>query len=221
LNEQRFYDNLFPRVLVGGESNLAQQPSFREIRYNEKRQKILEHAAKLFAKKGYENVSLEEIAAKLKLSKASIYYYFKSKDEMSFMIQMQAIEQANSALEQVLDSKAESKEKLREAIKGHVRIVTKDYFTGTFRQRELILPRELMARVIAARDRFEKNFQKIILEGVEKGVFQGKYWKLASLAILGTLNAIPRWYSPKGELSAEEIGEALAGFVIKGLSAND
>ena len=145
---------------------MAQQLSFREIRYLEKRQKILENAAKLFAKKGYENVSLEEIAAKLKLSKASIYYYFKSKEEMSFMIQMQAIDQANSALARVLESKAESKEKLMDAIKGHVRIVTKDYFTGTFRQRELVLPSELMVQVTAAREKFEKNFHKIILEAV-------------------------------------------------------
>ena len=57
------------------------------------------------------------------------------------------------------------------------------------------------------------------LEGVEKGVFRDKYSKLAVLSILGTLNAIPRWYSPRGELSAEEIGEALADFFIKGLSA--
>ncbi|NQU13203.1 MAG: hypothetical protein HQ561_03600, partial [Desulfobacteraceae bacterium] len=49
---------------------------------------------------------------------------------------------------------------------------------------------------------------------------QKGYWKLAVLSILGTLNAIPKWYSPKGELSAEEIGEALAGFIIKGLSVD-
>ena len=199
---------------------MTRQLSFREIRYNEKRQKILENAARLFARKGYEKVSLEEIAARLKLNKASLYYYFKSKDEMFFQIQMQAIEQANAALEQVLESEAGPEEKLREAIKSHVRIVTRDYVTGAFRQRELVLPRNLMARVIAARDRFERNFQKIILEGVEKGVFQSQYWKLAVLSILGTLNAIPRWYSPKGEFSIEEIGEALTGFMLKGLSAN-
>ena len=83
---------------------MAKQASFREIRYNEKRQKILDNAAKLFAQKGYENVSLEEIAAKLKLNKASLYHYFKSKDEMFFLIQMQAIEQANVVLEKVLES---------------------------------------------------------------------------------------------------------------------
>jgi len=200
---------------------LAKQASFREIRYNEKRQKILDNAAKLFAQKGYENVSLEEIGAKLKLNKASLYHYFKSKDEMFFLIQMQAIEQANVALEKVLESESNPKEKLKEAIKSHVKIVTRDYVTGTFRQRELVLPSKLMVRVIAARDQFEKNFQKIILEGVEKGVFQRKYCKLAVLSILGTLNAIPRWYSPRGEFSADEIGEALAGFILGGLSINE
>lgn len=200
---------------------MATQTSFREIRYNEKRQKILDNAAKLFAQKGYENVSLEEIGAKLKLNKASLYHYFKSKDEMFFQIQMQAIAQANKALEKVLESESNPKEKLREAIKSHVNIVTRDYVTGTFRQRELVLPKKLMVRVIAARDQFEKNFQKIILEGVEKGVFQRKYWRLAVLSILGTLNAIPRWYSPRGEFSADEIGEALAGFILGGLSIND
>jgi AcrR family transcriptional regulator len=195
------------------------QPSFREIRYNEKRQKILENAARLFARKGYEKVSLEEIAARLKLNKASLYHYFKSKDEMFFQIQMQAIAQANNALEKVLKSETGPEEKLREAIRSHVSIVTRDYVMGTFRQRELALPRNLMARVIEARDRFEENFQKIILEGVNKGVFRDEYSKLAVLSILGTLNAIPRWYSPRGELSAEEIGEALADFIIKGLSA--
>ena len=193
-------------------------PTFREIRYSEKRDKILQNAARLFAKNGFENVSMAEIAAKLKLNKATLYYYFKSKDEIFFMIQMQAIEQANEVLVKVLGSNLGPKEKLREAIKSHVRIVTRDYITGTFRQRELVLPRKLMVKVIAARNRFEKNFEKIILEGVEQGIFQKKNWKLAVLSILSALNAIPRWYSPKGKLSADEIGEAISGFVIKGIS---
>jgi len=201
-----------------GEQGLNKTPNFREIRYNEKREKILKNAARLFIKSGYENVSMEEIAAKLKLNKATLYYYFKSKDEIFFMIQMQAIEQANDALGKVLDSNLGPKEKLREAIKSHVRIVTRDYITGTFRQRELILPRKLMIKVIAARNRFEENFKKIVLEGVEQGIFQENNWKLAVMSILGALNAIPRWYSPRGKLSSENIGETISAFVIKGIS---
>ena len=52
----------------------------------EKRRKILENAARIFAKKGYERASLEEIAGKLKLTKASLYHYIKSKEEMLFLL---------------------------------------------------------------------------------------------------------------------------------------
>jgi hypothetical protein len=75
-----------------------------------------------------------------------------------------------------------------------------------------------MVPVPAAWNRFEKNFEKIIQEGVEEGIFQREYWKLAVLSILSALNGIPKWYSAKGALSADEIGEAISGFVIKGIS---
>jgi len=83
---------------------MKQQMSFREIRYNEKREKILKNAAKIFAKKGYERASLEEIANQLKLTKASLYHYIKSKEEMLFLIQLQAIQQLREGLEKVLQS---------------------------------------------------------------------------------------------------------------------
>jgi|Deesub1362A_J573_1020465.scaffolds.fasta_scaffold00689_13 AcrR family transcriptional regulator len=195
-----------------------QKTSFREIRYNEKRQKILENAAKLFARKGYEKATLEEIAAKLKLTKGSLYHYIKSKEEMLFQIQMQALDQANEALERVLRSGLDPVEKLREAIKSHVQIVTREHVIGTLRQQELLLPRKWREKVVAERDRFERAFQSIILEGVEAGVFERKNWRITALAALGALNWIPRWYSPRGELSAEEIGEAMADFILRGFA---
>ena len=203
---------------IGG---LEGKMNFRQIRYDEKRLDILKNAAKMFARNGYENVKMEDLAARLKLNKATLYYYFKSKDEIFFMIQMQAIEQANEALEKVLNSRKGPKEKLRAAIKSHVNIVTRDYITGTFRQRELVLPKKYMTQLITARDRFEGNFQTIILEGLEKGVFQKGYWRLTVLSILGMLNSIPKWYSSRGDFTPEEIGKVLSDFMIKGLSIDE
>ena len=72
---------------------MSKQVSFREMRYNEKRDKILKNAARLFARKGYENVSLAEIAAKLMLNKATLYYYFKSKESLAIAVLDLRIEQ--------------------------------------------------------------------------------------------------------------------------------
>lgn len=46
------------------------------------RQKIIETAAKLFAKKGYFGVSMEEIAEELGLAKSALYYHFESKEQL-------------------------------------------------------------------------------------------------------------------------------------------
>lgn len=195
---------------------MKKQTSFREIRYNEKREKILRNAAKLFARKGYEKASLEEIAAKLKLTKASLYHYITSKEEMLFQIQMQAVKETNSAIEQVLESDLDPVEKLKGAVRGHVSVVTREHVIGALRQQELILPSKWREQVVAERDRFEESFQKIVREGLEAGLFQALNWKMSTMAALGALNWILRWYSPKGELSADEIGEAMADFIAQG-----
>ena len=199
---------------------MRKELTFREIRYNEKRGKILETAARLFANKGYENVTLEEIAAKLKLTRASLYYYVKSKDHIFYEIQMQAIEQGNRAIEEAMATETDPVERLRQAIINHVRLVTRDHIVGLFRQREVVLPPKLMKEVEAARSRFEGAFQVMIREGIEAGVFRIRNWKLAVKLILGTIYSIPLWYSPRGELSAEEIGENIADFILKGFGCD-
>jgi AcrR family transcriptional regulator len=197
---------------------LAKKASFREIRYEEKRKKILENAAKIFARKGYEKASLEEIAAKLKLTKASLYHYIKSKEEMLFLIQMQAVEQVQAALEIVIRSDMDPREKLAEAVKSHIRVVTQPHVIGALRQQELILPQKWRVQVIAARDEVDRMFRKIVGEGVACGTLTAKNPKIFSLATMGALNWTIRWYSPKGEMNAEEIAEAMAEFVLKAFS---
>lgn len=199
---------------------MKDKPSFREIRYREKREKILENAAKIFARKGYEGASLEEIAAKLKLTKASLYHYIKSKEEMLYLIQAQAIEQVQAALEVVINSNKDPVNKLSEAIKSHVRIVTQKHVIGALRQQELILPLKWRTKIIAQRDLYEETFQKIIKEGVKTGVFKTKNWKISIMAALGSLNWVIRWYTPHGKLTVKEIEEDMSDFILKGFGVD-
>src|SRR6185436_9427981 len=45
-------------------------------------QEILGTAASLFGERGYDAVSLEDVADRLDVTKGSLYYYFASKDEL-------------------------------------------------------------------------------------------------------------------------------------------
>ena len=191
--------------------------TLREIRYKEKKRKILKKAANLFAKKGYEKATIEEIAAGLKLNKASLYHYVGSKEELLYRIQVQALDQTNEALDRVLESELDSVEKLREILRSHVEIATKEPVIQTLRQQEFILPPKWRDKVIAKRNRFERGFMRLIQDSVEHGAFDNKDWKVPARAILGAMYWIPWWYSRNGEFTPEEISDAMTTFIVRGL----
>jgi AcrR family transcriptional regulator len=200
--------------------NMKKRIPFQKVRYDEKRQKILTNAGRLFARKGYEKASLDEIAAKLRLTKATLYHYIKSKEDMLFQIQYIGIKQAKQGLDEVISSDLGTVEKLREAVKNHVRTTTREDVIGALRQAELVLPPQLRKQIIAERDRYQETFLSLIQEGVKKGIFEQKHWKINAFAVFGAMNWITRWYSTRGNLSPEEIGDVMAGFILKGLTKN-
>lgn len=52
--------------------------------YELKRQAVIAEASKAFGRQGSQNVSLDEIANALNVTKPALYYYFKSKQELIY-----------------------------------------------------------------------------------------------------------------------------------------
>ena len=65
-----------------------------------KRQRILQAASDCFARYGYDKTTLEDIGKKLQLNKASLYYYFKNKEEIFVQVILQETEVFISELQQ-------------------------------------------------------------------------------------------------------------------------
>ena len=61
------------------------------------------------------------------------------------------------------------------------------------------------------------GMREVLKEGVRSGAFVYADAKLLSFAILGAVNWIPRWYSPDGPSTSEEIAEKFADYLIAGL----
>ncbi|MBI9074945.1 MAG: TetR family transcriptional regulator [Desulfatibacillum sp.] len=190
--------------------------SYRQQRYNDKQKQILENAAKLFAQKGFGQVSLEEIASKLQLSKASLYHYIKSKDDILFQLHMEAMTQAVDALEKVLASGDSALEKLKKAIRNLVVIATRDEVLASYRMETRFLPKKMRPQVMEKRDQILDCVQRLIKEGMEAGLIHCKDWRISAFAALGTMNWIPMWYSPSGQLSVDEIAGVMEEFIFRG-----
>lgn len=70
-NKKELFDSL----------EIPEKESFRPI-FEMKKQEILSNALKLFGEKGYSRATMDDISKEIGLSKASLYQYFTSKEEM-------------------------------------------------------------------------------------------------------------------------------------------
>ncbi|MBU2552050.1 MAG: TetR/AcrR family transcriptional regulator [Proteobacteria bacterium] len=74
----------------------------KERRAREKNKRIaqIQKAARtVFLKKGYQNATMEEIATRAEVSKGTVYFYFKSKDELYVSLMIPHIEKLRDLLE--------------------------------------------------------------------------------------------------------------------------
>ena len=185
-----------------------------------KRIDILRSAAASFQRRGYHGASVEEIAGTLNMTKGNLYYYFKNKEDILYVCHEHALGIILDKLAEVNKSALPADEKLRLLVDGFVHLFI-DEMQGTSWTLELeALPPALLKKVIAKRDKVERGFRRILRDGMKDGTFSPGDPRLLTFAILGVINWIPRWYSPSGKASADEIGRAFADYLVRGLLAD-
>jgi AcrR family transcriptional regulator len=172
-----------------------------------------------FAAKGFYGTSMDDIAEELLLTRGSLYYYFKDKEEILALCHETALEAMLEVTGRVRASQLPPDEALRRIVVEHVRVMV-DKFHGTALaiQFDALDPKR-RAGVVAARDAYERSVRDVIADGIARKVFRPVDAKLATFAVLGSINWLARWYKAGGGSSAEEIGEAFSDVFLAGLLA--
>jgi AcrR family transcriptional regulator len=178
---------------------------------------ILKSAAAAFRRLGYHGATVEQIAAALHMKKGNLYYYFKNKEEILFACHQYSLDRLMELLDTVERSSATPDEKLRQLIVAFVHTILDElHGTALFLDLEALSPAHLKA-VIVRRDRFDRGMRQIVEQGIESGLFASSDAKLLSFAILGAVNWIPRWFSPAGPSTSQQIADRFADYLIAGL----
>ncbi|HEX8736802.1 MAG TPA: TetR family transcriptional regulator [Pyrinomonadaceae bacterium] len=181
-------------------------------------QEIYLTAAQMFVERGFESTSLTDIADALKITKAGLYYYFESKQELLYLIVTLGLD---SVKNEVLDPAREiidAEQRLKFIILNHARlaaegnhaviIISHEINALTFTQRETILKRR--------RDYFD--FVRDTLVELEKG---GKLYDIdittATFTLFGMILWLSRWFRPNGKLSVEKVSQNVCEMALKGL----
>lgn len=89
-----------------------QKPSRRELNKIHCRSRILKASRRLFSAKGYEETTIEDVAEKARISKATLYNYFPSKESLLIGIAEDELEQIRRLIETELKEEPNSLVKL-------------------------------------------------------------------------------------------------------------
>lgn len=188
-----------------------------EVQISRKDQ-IMRTASKLFREKGFEAASMRDIASELGIEAASLYSHIKSKDEILETICFRSANEFMTVIADVNDIYFDAEEKLRMAVKNHVRIITNDLNTATVFLREWRnLTGQKKDEFIALRHKYENEFRTIISQGENENVFETVDVRFAVLTILSAVNWIVEWYNPNGTMTPDEIADNLSDFILTGL----
>ena len=178
---------------------------------------ILESAIAAFRKQGYHGTSMEQIADQLLMTKGSLYYYFRDKEEILYAAHDQALDGILRELARVRRKEGCPCSRLTDLLVAHIRIMVEG-FSGTALALEFgaLAPRRL-DKVVAKRDRFEKGLRDLIDKGTREGCFRPVDPKMTGMALLGAINWIARWHRPDGPAGAEEVAHKFVDLFMGGL----
>jgi AcrR family transcriptional regulator len=175
--------------------------------------KVLDCAAQLFAERGYDAVSIEAVAERMEMSRATLYRRIQTKDELLAMLFERSTEQLDRATVALVNDEIEPAEELFTLVRLHVgtAIDTRKYMAVFFGGAGL--PRDVYDRWRAFSHRYEQLWCQVVQRSMEAGVLPPGDSVLTTRMLLGMVIWVARWYNPAEPYSKEQIADAAVNLI--------
>ena len=182
---------------------------------------IFEVACRLFALKGFDGVSMRDIAQECGISKATLYHYFPDKDSLLRPLAMGVSKALYLYVAQLDDPALSASERLRRYVGETARFFERHRWAWIASSTSFWNDPQIRARRerIAWRDRYEQLARDILAAGVATGEIRDIDVPVAGRLILGAINWMSHWYDPKGALPATDIAERFCDMMLGGILA--
>ena len=181
-------------------------------------QEIYLTAAQIFFTKGYNSTSLNDIAEALNITKAGLYYYVESKQDLLYRIINLGLDLVEEEVLSPARKINDAEERLKFIIVNHARlsatgnhaviIISHEINELNYFQREETLKRR--------RDYFE-FVRSTLVELDDDGKLCEIDITTATFTLFGMILWLPRWFRPNGKLSIEDVCSDVCEMALRGL----
>jgi AcrR family transcriptional regulator len=162
-----------------------------------RRDDLTRAAARLFAERGFHGTSMGDLAEALGVQKGSLYSLTTSKQQLLFETMREGARSFHSGLDAVPED-APAVERIRLALRGHLRVVREQLDVATVFTREWrYLEDAYREEIVAERRRYEERFRALFREGVEAGALRPDLdIGTTALLVLSAANWAYTWLTP-------------------------
>lgn len=185
-----------------------------------RRRQILREAGALFREVGYQNASMEQIAARLGLTKAALYYYFSDKSEILVRCLALGRQVVDEAFAHAISLDASGLERIVAFVRRYVLGITSELGACAMTLELRSAPPDEMPRLRSNMRRIDGQLRNLVSAGIDDGSCSQVDPALAINWIMGAMVLIPRWYRSGSRLSAEAIAEEFANYTRRMLAAS-
>jgi len=192
--------------------------------YEARRAEIMAAAANVFLAKGYSATSFKDIAEALDLDRATLYYYFASKQELVQTATIAAFAGYAEAAEAIAGGTGSPEQKVAAIFTMNLESATRSdfHYVNIFLQEDVTKlmsgdNREWLRAINSRRRRYEAAVTSIFEQGRAEGEFRSQVAPaLFTTALIGMGSWTQRWFDPKGPVGAGELAEQLARIIVHG-----
>jgi len=189
----------------------------RMVSKGSRRDAILHSVGTVLRDTRLSTLTMQDIAVELGITKDNLYYYFQDKQDILFQCHMRCMDLSLDALHDIQAGRDGVDEPLHALLVRHITGMVENGF-GSVLLTDLDNLTPIQRSIyVARRDEFEAGVRQLIESGVRRGIYACDDVKLASLAMLGAINWLPKWYRPEGSLAPGAVAQGLADFLMKAL----
>jgi AcrR family transcriptional regulator len=183
----------------------------------DRREEIYEKALELFIAKGYDQTPLSRIAEALNLTKAGLYHYFKSKEELLFFIHEHNLKKDFIPLLEIAEQISDPVERIASFLRNYTGSLTKNAAAKMLIHEANRLTPEHHAKIKKVWRRAFDLIFNAISELEAAGRVERVNKTFATFAAIGMCSWTFYWFNYDRRESSKELSDTYVNIVLKGL----
>lgn len=183
-----------------------------------KRDALLMAAVAMFNERGFAATSLDDVAARVGVTKPVIYHYLGNKNDVLFECVRRGLDQLLEVAARVEQEPGTGLERLRCFLVDYARVNMAPFGMCMVRTGDHELSPESLTRFRALKAEVDRAMRRLIAAGVADGSIAPCDVRMAAFALAGALNWPARWYDPEGPMPADAVADALVATLLSGLA---